>query len=227
MELQDIYKYLIYFILVAVIIKLLPYLFRQVKEIYTLKKLAKAGMSYIDKMDGYQFEVYLKALLKKLGYERIIVTKKSNDRGVDIHIKGKNSIVIQAKRYGYKNRVGISASQEVLGAKVYYKAQEAWVITNSQFTKQAIEFAAQTNTKLIDRNELQKLINQANPKDTAENNVAKKIYSTVDPEPRKCPRCKAELVVRYSQKNDSKFFGCSNFPICRHTEPINSKRKVK
>lgn len=67
-------------------------------------------------MDGLQFEVYLKALFKELGYKPE-VTKKSGDFGVDIVLKGKNKIVIQAKRYGNKNRVGISAVQEVYAGK--------------------------------------------------------------------------------------------------------------
>lgn len=66
-----------------------------------LKRMARSGIRFIDKMDGRQFEVYLKALFRELGYSPM-VTKQSNDFGADLVLKGKNRIVIQAKRYGMK-----------------------------------------------------------------------------------------------------------------------------
>lgn len=187
----------------------------KIREIRILKRMAKAGIHYIDKMDGFQFEVYLKALFRELGY-RPEVTKRSCDYGVDVILKGKNRIVIQAKRYGIKNRVGIRAVQEVYAGKAYYKADEAWIVTNSVFTKQAEELAKACQVKLIDRFELQNLINKVNPEQKA-----KDVYEQVNPAERKCPVCKNQLVIRYSKKNDNKFFGCSQFPSCTHTEAIN------
>lgn len=187
----------------------------KIREIRILKRMAKSGIRYIDKMDGFQFEVYLKALFRELGY-RPEVTKRSCDYGVDVILKGKNRIVIQAKRYGIKNRVGIRAVQEVYAGKAYYKADEAWIVTNSVFTKQAEELAKACQVKLIDRLELQNLINKVNPEQKAET-----VYKQVDPAERKCPVCKNQLVIRYSKKNDNKFFGCSQFPSCTHTEAIN------
>ncbi len=167
----------------------------KIREIRILKRMAKSGIRYIDKMDGFQFEVYLKALFRELGY-RPEVTKRSCDYGVDVILKGKNRIVIQAKRYGIKNRVGIRAVQEVYAGKAYYKADEAWIVTNSVFTKQAEELAKACQVKLIDRLKLQNLINKVNPEQKAET-----VYTQVDPAERKCPVCKNQLVIRYSKKN--------------------------
>jgi restriction system protein len=74
----------------------------------------------------------------------------------------KNSIkvAVQAKRYG--KRVGISAIQQVSGAKNYYHAQEAWVITNNYFTDPAKKLAAANNIVLIDRDKLIQLSAQTN-----------------------------------------------------------------
>ncbi|KXY86244.1 restriction endonuclease [Bacillus sp. FSL W7-1294] len=187
----------------------------KIREIRILKRMAKSGIHYIDKMDGFQFEVYLKALFRELGY-RPEVTKRSCDYGVDVILKGKNRIVIQAKRYGIKNRVGIRAVQEVYAGKAYYKADGAWIVTNSVFTKQAEELAKACQVKLIDRLGLQNLINKVNPEQKAED-----VYQQIDPVERKCPVCKNQLVIRYSKKSDNKFFGCSHFPSCTHTEAIN------
>ncbi|EEM13315.1 5-methylcytosine-specific restriction enzyme MRR [Bacillus pseudomycoides DSM 12442] len=189
---------------------------RTIQEIRVLKRMAKSDIQFIDKMDGFQFEVYLKALFRELGY-RPEVTKRSCDYGVDVILKGRNRIVIQAKRYGIKNRVGIRAVQEVYAGKAYYKADEAWIVTNSFYTKQAEELAKACQVKLIDRFELQNLINKVNPEQKA-----KDVYEQVNPAERKCPVCKNQLVIRYSKKNDNKFFGCSQFPSCTHTERINA-----
>ncbi|PGC28810.1 restriction endonuclease [Bacillus pseudomycoides] len=198
-----------------IIFHILKWSVGKIREIRILKRMAKSGIHYIDKMDGFQFEVYLKALFRELGY-RPEVTKRSCDYGVDVILKGRNRIVIQAKRYGIKNRVGIRAVQEVYAGKGYYKADEAWIVTNSVFTKQAEELATACQVKLIDRFELQNLINKVNPEQKA-----KDVYEQVNPSERKCPICKQQLVIRYSKKNDNKFFGCSQIPSCVHTEAIN------
>ncbi|PHE31706.1 restriction endonuclease [Bacillus pseudomycoides] len=198
-----------------IIFHILKWSVGKIREIRILKRMAKSGIRYIDKMDGFQFEVYLKALFRELGY-RPEVTKRSCDYGVDVILKGRNRIVIQAKRYGIKNRVGIRAVQEVYAGKAYYKADEAWIVTNSVFTKQAKELAKACQVKLIDRFELQNLITKVNPEQKA-----KDVYQQVNPAERKCPVCKNQLVIRYSKKNDNKFFGCSQFPSCTHTEAVN------
>lgn len=121
--------------------------------------MVRSGIKEIDMMSGYEFEEYLKLLFNQLGYKALL-TKKSGDYGADLVLKGKNKIVVQAKRYKKKNNVGISAVREVYGAKAYYGADEAWVITNSYYTKQANELACKCNVKLLDRDSLQKFIVQ-------------------------------------------------------------------
>jgi len=124
--------------------------------------MKRSGIRDIDRMKGYQFEVYLQVLFKEIGY-RPIVTQKSGDYGADVVLKGKNKIVIQAKRYGYKHKVSMDAVREVLAAMFYYKADEAWVITNSFFTKQAATLAKACGVKLLNRYELKKFIVKINP----------------------------------------------------------------
>ncbi|WP_371400365.1 restriction endonuclease [Bacillus pseudomycoides] len=207
---------LMYVFIFYVLFRTYMFVHRTIQEIRVLKRMAKSDIQFIDKMDGFQFEVYLKALFRELGY-RPEVTKRSCDYGVDVILRGRNRIVIQAKRYGIKNRVGIRAVQEVYAGKAYYKADEAWIVTNSFYTKQAEELAKACQVKLIDRFELQNLINKVNPEQKA-----KDVYEQVNPAERKCPVCKNQLVIRYSKKNDNKFFGCSQFPSCTHTERINA-----
>lgn len=207
-------KYGIWLLLLLIVPFIAKKGYQLTKEKSMLKKLAKSGMYDIDRMDGLQFEVYLKALLKELGYKSE-VTKGSNDFGADLIMKKENKkVVIQAKRYGYKNKVGINAIQQVYAAKPYYKADECWIMTNSIFTKQAKELAEACNVKLFDRYKLAEFINKVNGNTTPD-----KIINTVSPETRKCPNCDGDLIKRTS-KAGNHFMGCTNYPNCTHTEPI-------
>ncbi|PGZ75382.1 restriction endonuclease, partial [Priestia megaterium] len=144
---DKVFQGVFYLFLIMILVKLSQFAYRVLRERRYMKELAQSGMSYIDKMDGYQFEIYLQALFQQLGYKPQ-VTRKSGDFGADLVMKGKEKIVIQAKRYGVNNRVSISAVQEVYGAKAYYKANQAWVVTNSYFTKQAKELAVACDVTL-------------------------------------------------------------------------------
>jgi restriction system protein len=202
-----------YFLVFVLVCKSFLFLYHVLRTRKQQQALLKADMPYIDKMDGRQFEIYLQVLFRHLGYHPA-VTKQSGDFGADLVMERDEKIVVQAKRYGYKKRVSVSAVQEVYGAKAYYKANQAWVVTNSYFTKQSKELAAACGVKLVDREDLRELIRAINP--TFE---AKEIYENITLEARKCPMCGKQLVVR--QGKTDHFFGCSSFPECRHTEKIN------
>ena len=68
-------KFIIYMVILALIVRYTPFLIKKINEQIMLKRMAKFGMDYIDKMDGFQFEMYLKALFKKLGYKPIVTIK--------------------------------------------------------------------------------------------------------------------------------------------------------
>jgi DNA topoisomerase-1 len=42
----------------------------------------------------------------------------------------------------------------------------------------------------------------------------------------KCPQCQKPLVIRYSKKTGSKFLGCSGYPECNYTQPVNGQREA-
>src|SRR5699024_12485652 len=83
--------------------RLVKYILFLIKVLRNQKQLAQAGMRDIDKMDGLQFEAYLKALLKELGYKAKVATG-SHDYGADLNMKkDKQKIVIQATHDGDQN----------------------------------------------------------------------------------------------------------------------------
>ena len=112
----------------------------------------RVSIQTTDSMSPAVFERMVAVLFNSMGYDAK-VTKLSGDQGVDVVAdkKGRRA-VIQAKCYS--GSVGNGAVQEVVAGKQYYHAVDAYVVTNSTFTKSAIELARANNVVLWDRNEL-------------------------------------------------------------------------
>lgn len=152
-----------------------------IKQQRYFELLKRANMAEIDMMKGIQFEHYLQQLFIMLGYQ-VKLTRASGDFGADlILIKDYTKIVVQAKRY--TKNVGLKAVQEVYGAKKHYGANEAWVVTNSLYTKQAKELAYSNEVFLIDRHDLLTLILNAKeldaPNAQQNKNVRLDIFSAI------------------------------------------------
>jgi restriction system protein len=102
------------------------------------------------------FERIVVELLVKMGYggsiaEAAKVTRYSNDEGIDGIIKedklGLDVIYIQAKRW--EGVVGRPEIQKFVGALAGQRAKKGVFITTSSFTKEAIIYAAQMDTKIV------------------------------------------------------------------------------
>ncbi len=103
----------------------------------------------IDYMSGIEFEDWLIASIRSVGVDQVVPTKGSGDQGADVIVRHRNrTLVIQAKRYG--QRVGNDSVQQAHAAKAIYGAHEAWVVTNSTFTKSAREAATHTGVRLVE-----------------------------------------------------------------------------
>lgn len=182
-------------------------------------RLRKSGIEEIDQMNGFIFEEYLSTLYKKQGY-KVETTKASGDFGADLVLK-KDGVktVVQAKRYA-KN-VGIKAVQEIIGAINYYQANDSMVITNSYYTKAAIELARINGVKLIDRDQLIQMLLEVNQISTVSelNNevlIDDTNHNAVKSSIPGCPKCQIQMMKKVS-RSGNKFYGCANFPSCRKT----------
>lgn len=117
-------------------------------------RLRVSGIGKIDHMSGQEFEDYLTVYFEDLGY-KVEDTGRKGDRGADKILKepgtGKR-ICVQAKCWN-KN-VTFDAVQQVYTAKKLWNCEEAWIITNRNFTKQVRETAAQLEIDLWDREKL-------------------------------------------------------------------------
>jgi Predicted endonuclease distantly related to archaeal Holliday junction resolvase and Mrr-like restriction enzymes len=134
-------------------------LYRFTKQLLTknTSKTALCTLVEIDEMDGYKFEEFMKQVYEQLGYS-VFQTPLSGDQGADLILtsKKRTRIAVQVKRYSGK--VSNSAVQEVVAAKGFYKCTEGIVVTNSYFTNSAKELAKANLIDLVDRDKLEKLI---------------------------------------------------------------------
>lgn len=130
----------------------LDYLYTKEEE----RKIILSDIKKVDNMTGKEFEFFLSACYKKLGYS-VTPTPVTQDYGADlILIKDGIKTVVQAKRS--KNPVSVKAVQEIVAAIKYYKASQALVVTNNKFTKNARNLARFNKVSLLERGELMDFI---------------------------------------------------------------------
>jgi len=177
------------------------------------QKYLTSGMQDVDRLSGEEFEYFLCTYFKALGYSAK-VTPATNDYGADvIALKDGEKIVIQAKRY--KDNVGVRAVQEVIGAKGYYSADRAMVVTCAYFTPNAKNLARENSVELWDREKLKTVMENIQGKTLLDGIKREEEYQLLD---RRCPNCGAHMVLRYGKKGD--FLGCENFPDCKYTKGL-------
>lgn len=113
-----------------------------------------------DIMTGLEFEEFCAEILKKNGYENVLVTKGSGDQGVDI-IAYRDGVKYGFQCKCYSSDIGNKAVQEIYAGKAYYQCHVGIVLTNRQFTPAAIDLAKKNGIVLWDRSKLLELIEKA------------------------------------------------------------------
>jgi|GEM_PF-3835588 len=95
------------------------------------------------------FEDFIGRIYKDLGFD-VEQTSYSGDYGADLIVTKYNiKTAIQIKRYQMSNKVGVQDINQIIGAKNYYKCDEAAVITTSSYTKQGEKLAKETDIELL------------------------------------------------------------------------------
>jgi restriction system protein len=125
--------------------------YRNIRKSLEIELLIK-----LKSVDPYFFERIVVELLVKMGYGGSIqdagkAIGKSGDEGIDGIIKedklGLDVIYIQAKRW--QGVVGRPEVQKFVGALAGQRAKKGVFITTSYFTKEAIDYALQMDTKVV------------------------------------------------------------------------------
>jgi hypothetical protein len=114
----------------------------------------------LNSLTGHQFENLIETLIQKMGF----VTKErmqSADGGIDIFATYPQPIlegnyIIQCKRYS--KPISVSVVRDLYGVIHSRNANKGILITNSTYTKPAIEFAENKQLELIDGEKLVQLL---------------------------------------------------------------------
>jgi len=185
---------------------------------------SQTGIDSIRKLDWRTFEDLLAAAFRQQGY-RVEPTPRGADGGVDLRLwsNGKSGIV-QAKQWR-RQSVGVKPVRELRGVGASESAAEMIFVTSGRFTREARAFGDANGMTLIDGDALARMIASVQRSKAAANPEP----PVEEPEPAlisaapACPACGSPMVQRTARKGPSvgqAFWGCSTFPNCRGTRPI-------
>lgn len=139
---------------IAVVVICGTFIYDRITERDRTRNFAALRAHAVDSMTGTEFEIFLKHLLTARGFT-VKGIWHGNDGGVDLVAKlGDKIYSIQAKRHSSRNKPGRRAITDAVAGITYRKCTHAMAITNSYFTKAAIEYARKTGCELVDRDVL-------------------------------------------------------------------------
>jgi len=116
------------------------------------KRLRALKLADVDRMEGAEFESYVRNLLLHQGF-RVSLTGRSGDLGVDLIAQRDGyKYAVQVKRY--TPPVSRRAVSDAVAGKDHYGCSAAMVVTNSYVTEGAIKLARSTRCQLVDRDTL-------------------------------------------------------------------------
>ena len=169
-------------------------------------------LQWLRGMKPPEFEQYIADLFNRLGYKTQTVGGPS-DGGIDV-IAEKNGVkhYIQCKKF-ITSKVTVGDVRDFYGALADHLVRDKGIfITTNIFTVDAERFTEDKPIELIDGNRLIKYIHLAKKE-------AVRPAANVQAVDKTCPKCGGTLIKRTGKHGE--FYGCSNFPKCRHTEDLS------
>jgi restriction system protein len=170
-----------------------------------------------------EFEQWCAHRLRALGYT-VRHVGGQGDHGVDLFAeKDGERIVVQCKRFTGRRTVGEPHLRDLYGAMHSEGAVRAIVITAGYFTDEALAWARGKPIELWDANR----IVVSPPEATSTSAVlAPPQVVTVKAPALRCEQCGGELVIRQNRSTKRPFYGCSRYPGCRFTRPMEAQSAV-
>ncbi|MEO6146446.1 MAG: restriction endonuclease [Sulfuriferula sp.] len=182
--------------------------------------------SVLNGMTWQEFEMLVGEAFRRSGYTVTETGGGGADGGVDLALrKDGEKFLVQCKQWK-AFKVGVTTIRELYGVMAAGGAVGGFVVTSGVFTQEAKSFAEGRNIDLIDGSELTAMIKKIQQQPQATTATAQparqsSLAATADPS---CPKCGSVMVKRTAKQgaNSGKaFWGCTTFPQCRGTIPIN------
>ena len=118
------------------------------------QRLRASGIFDLDAMTEREFDTRIAGLFGDLGYA---VNRVAEELVVERH--GFRAVLRPANR---SEPVGSDAVRSANAARTFHGADGAWVVTNREFTKQALKLASRTGVDLWNRERLVASLRRAN-----------------------------------------------------------------
>jgi restriction system protein len=188
--------------------------------------LTQNGIDSVRGLTWRQFERLVCEAFRRQGYKTALVGDdgtEGGDGGVDIELRrGPERVLVQCKQWR-AIRVGVATVRELMGVVAAQGATRGIVVTSGCFTREAMKFARSVaRLELMDGLRLERLIRHVRAKHSA---ALKEGPPPATEERPTCRYCGSVMVMRIARTGvnaGTQFWGCLNFPKCRHTEDAST-----
>lgn len=177
---------------------------------------AQSGIDSLGAMTWQQFEVLVGEAFRRRGYRVEENGLGGADGGVDLILsKDGRRELVQCKQWR-SQQVGVAVVREMWGLAGHHQVDGIKIVSLGDYTKEAAAFAKGKPIELINGTALLDLIKQVQAPSPEGSTVVNE--PTIPPS---CPRCQGAMVERQNRATQSRFWGCSAYPKCRGTRPID------
>lgn len=183
-------------------------------------------------MSWREFEVLVSEGFRLQGYRVEETGGGGPDGGIDLVLSrpgrnGREKFLVQCKQWRAFN-VSVDVVRELYGVMAARGAAGGFVVTSGRFTEEAARFASGRNVTLMDGPKLHQLIREARsarpPSANTDAAPAPAPASKPAAAPPACPACAKPMVRRTARQGANAgraFWGCTGYPDCRGTRPID------
>lgn len=181
---------------------------------------AQVASPRLTALNWRQFELLVGEWFRRQGYVVEETGGGGSDGGVDLVVRkdGRRELV-QCKHWKRRS-VDVATAREMWGLLQHHSADAVWIVCCGRFTADATKFTAGKPIKLVSGTELESALVQGSsiPGFNAETRA-----QLLDDAPPQCRRCGSAMTKRANRKTGEAFLGCSAYPQCRETMPLENR----
>jgi predicted RecB family endonuclease len=168
-------------------------------------------------IDWFQFEKVVALTYRKLGYTVSRRGGANPDGGIDLVIeKDGQRAAVQCKQWKTWN-VGVKAVREFLGALTDARIERGILVTLGGYTGDAKQLSDKHGISMLNETELATMLESVDAK------FDPQVLELLRDVRKFCPKCENEMILRMAKKGlgaGRQFWGCSMYPKCRFTIPV-------